>query len=200
MSSKLPLIFLFFFFKLSSQNNSSIPESDLNKAISCYHITSQKFSLDLQKIVQKTYSSTLLSCFTLISEEEAKNILLSIQHEESYLTPDDINRLTDITLLIKINRTILVQESKKLENALNEFNNMGNNKNIKINIDEKYKEFYPWKKSKLTRLMIGLTQLLKYLNKFGKFIIFVLGIFFFTLIIKNIGLKRYVNKKNSKRK
>jgi hypothetical protein len=77
---------------------------------------------------------------------------------------------------------------------------MGNNKNIKINIYEKYKEFYPWKKSKLTRLMIGLTQLLKYLNKFGKFIIFVLGIFFFTLIIKNIGLKRYVNKKNSKRK
>ena len=179
MSSKLPLILLFFLFNLSSQNNISISESDLNKAISCYHITSQKFSLDFQKIDKKTYSSTLLSCFTLISEEEAKKILLSIQQEENYLTPDDINRLTDVTIFKKINRTILVQESKKLENALNEFNNMGNNKNININIDEKYKEFYPWKKSKLTRLMIGLTQLLKYLNKLSKIIVISLKFLIF---------------------
>ena len=200
MSLELPLILLFSLFKISSQNNTTLSESDLNKAISCYHITSIKFNFAFQKIDQKTYSSTLLSCFTLISEEEAKNILLAIQQEDNYLTSDDINRLTDITIFQKINRTLLFQESKKLENALNEFYNMGNKKNISINIKEKYKELYPWKTNKLTRLMIGITQILKYLNKIGKFVIFVLLIFFFTLIIKNFGKKRYVNKKYFKSK
>ena len=200
MSSKLPLILLFILFRITSQNNSTITESDLNKAISCYHITSKKFDLDLQKIDQKTYSSILLSCFTLISEDEAKNILFAIQQEENYLTSDDIERLTDITILEKINRTILIQESEKLENALNEFHNMGNDKNLDINPAEEYKKLYPWKKHKLTRLMIEITKILKYLNKIGKFVIFLLCIFFFTLIIKNFGIKRYVNQKNLKRK
>ena len=188
---------------MTFQNKKTILESDLNKAISCYHIISKKYEFDFQQIDQKTYSSTLLSCFTLITEEEAKDILLAIQHEENYLTIDDINRLTDVNNIKKLNRTDILQESEKLEKALNEFQNYGNNnkyKNNIINKEEEFKKVNTWKDYKLTKLMLGTTKILKYMNKIGKFIIVILCIFFFSLIIKNLGYKGNINRKNSKRK
>ena len=203
MSSKISLILIFFILPLSYHKNKTISEIDLNKAISCLHIVSSKFNNDHENIDQNIYSSTILSCFTLISEIDSKNVLLSIELEKNYLSDDEIERLTDTNHLKKINETILLQESKKLENAIKEFNKIGNKKNTnkeKINNNGDYRKIKSWKERKIVKFMIFMIHLLRMINKFGRFIIAMICIYIIFWIIKHRSNIKGINRKKIKMK
>ena len=203
MSSKISLILIFFILPLSYHKNKTISEIDLNKAISCLHIVSSKFNNDHENIDQNIYSSTILSCFTLISEIDSKNVLLSIELEKNYLSDDEIERLTDTNHLKKINETILLQESKKLENAIKEFNKIGNKKNTnkeKINNNGDYSKIKSWKERKIVKFMIFMIHLLRMINKFGRFIIAMICIYIIFWIIKHRSNIKGINRKKIKMK
>ena len=203
MSSKISLILIFFILPLSYHKNKTISEVDLNKAISCIHIVTSKFNNEQQNIDQKIYSSTILSCFTLISEFDSKNVLLSIEQEKNYLSDDEIERLTDINHLKKINETILLQESKKLENAIKEFNIIGKNKKInkeKINKNDDFRKIESWKERKIAKFMLFMITLLRMINKFGALTIAIICIHMIFWIIKHsLNIKR-INRKKIKMK
>ena len=202
MSLKKSFAFIFLLIQITSKNNITILESDLNKAISCQYIITRKYNFSNQKIDQKLYSSSLLSCFITISEKEAKNILNAIQHNNNYLTTEYIERLINVDDYNSFDKGKLTQESKKLELALKEFNNIGNkviNENIKeIKSDEKYSKSHPWKEYKLTKFMIATTKILKFLNKIGKFIVIIACIYLFIFLMKMIGTNSYNNTKKIK--
>ena len=203
MSSKFSLILILFILPISLHKDKEISGVDLNKAISCLHIVSLKFNYEHDNINQKIYSSKILSCFTLISEIDSKNVLLSIEQEKNYLSDDDIERLTDINNLKKLNKSKLILESKKLENAIKEFNKIGSEKKTdkeNINKDDDYKKINSWKERKLAKFMIFMTTLLRLMNKFGRFIISIMCIYITIWLTKNCSNTKVVNCKNMKKK
>ena len=205
MSINQSLIIIFCLIKITLQKNTEVSEIDLNKAISCLHITSNKFDNENKNIDQKIFSSSILSCFTLISEDESKNTLLSVQQDMCLLSPEDIERLTDIKNLNNYNKTILVQQSKKLENALKTFNDIGNNKNnniireYKINKDKKNKNSI-WKIIKSKKVVTIVVKLLRYLNKLGYIIVVIVWFYFLYFIYKRIKTKKQKIKIRFKKK
>ena len=200
MSLKLPFFLISFLIRISLQNNHTILESDLNKAITCNYIISKKYDLTHEKLNQKLYSSSILSCFILISEKEAKNFLLSIQNGDNSLKSFDIERLIDINIINTLEKSKILEESQKLEIALNEFNNIGNkNKNKEIKVDEEYGKVHKWKDYKLTKFILVTTKILKFMNSIGKYIVIGVCIFFLVFLLKMIDQKTYVNRKKFKR-
>ena len=99
MYSKLSIsIFLILYIikVISSQSGSKVPEIDLNKAVSCLHVLSKKFEYEID---QKVYSSTMLACFTSITEDDAKEILVAVQQDMVFLSPEEIDKLCDVNNL-----------------------------------------------------------------------------------------------------
>ena len=162
MYSKLSIsIFLILYIikVISSQSGSKVPEIDLNKAVSCLHVLSKKFEYEID---QKVYSSTMLACFTSITEDDAKEILVAVQQDMVFLSPEEINKLCDVNNLKKIDQKTLSIESRKLQNALREFDKMrekkkdenyGKKYDDNYNDNEDYKKAHPSQGNKLGKFM-----------------------------------------------
>ncbi len=204
MYSKLSIsIFLIFYIikVISSQSGSKVPEIDLNKAVSCLHVLSKKFEYEID---QKVYSSTMLACFTSITEDDAKEILVAVQQDMVFLSSEEIDKLCDVNNLKKIDQKTLSIESRKLQNALREFDKMRDSqrKNEKYtprddydNENEDYKKAHPSRGNKLGKFMKGMTNLLKLFNNFGKIMIGIIVIYFIYFFWNNCKNKNnYVPK------
>ena len=163
-------------------NDEKVSDTDLNKAVSCLHVLSKKFDYEIDR---KVYSSTMLACFTSITELDAKEILVAVQQEMKFLSQEEIDKLCDVNNLKKLDKQTIYIESKKLQNALKEFDNMREKqrKNEKYapndidNENEEYKKAHPSRGNKLGRFMKGMTNLLKLFNNFGKIIIVIIALY-----------------------
>ena len=187
--------------ELNTQNNDKVSDVDLNKAVSCLHVLSKKFDYEID---QKVYSSTMLACFTSITELDAKEILVAVQQEMIFLSPEEIDKLCDVNNLKNIDQKTLAIESKKLQNALREFDKIRENqrkkdgKTPKDDIDnenEDYKRAHPSQGNKLGKFMKGMTNILKLINNFGKIIIGVIALYLIYFFLNNCKDKnRYEHK------
>ena len=203
MFSKL-FISIFLFLNIikiiSPQRDSNVPDIDLNKAVSCLHVLSKKFNYEID---QKVYSSTMLACFTTITEDDAKEILVAVQQEMIFLSPEEIDNLCDVNNLKKVEQKKLAIESRKLQNALREFDRMrekkdenyGQKYDDRYNENEEYKKAHPSQGNKLGKFMKGITNVLKFVNNSGKVIIVIICLYFLYFILKNCGRNNdYVHK------
>ena len=177
--------------ELYAQNDDKVSDVDLNKAVSCLHVLSKKFDYEID---QKVYSSTMLACFTSITELDAKEILVAVQQEMIFLSPEEIDKLCDVNNLKNIDQKTLAIESKKLQNALREFDKIRENqrkkdgKTPKDDIDnenEDYKRAHPSQGNKLGKFMKGMTNILKLINNFGKIIIGVIALYLIYFFLNN---------------
>ena len=203
MYSKLSIsIFLILYIikVISSQSGSKVPEIDLNKAVSCLHVLSKKFEYEID---QKVYSSTMLACFTSITEDDAKEILVAVQQDMVFLSSEEIDKLCDVNNLKKIDQKTLSIESRKLQNALREFDKMRDKKKDEnygkkyddnYNDNEDYKKAHPSQGNKLGKFMKGITNVLKFINNSGKIIIGIMCLYFLYFLFKNCGKDNYVHK------
>ena len=192
MSPKMFIFLILLIIFSFTINSSKVPESDLNKAVSCLHVLSKKFK---EEIDQKTYSSNMLACFSTITDIDAKEVLVAAQQEMNFLSPEEINKLTDVENIKKIEKSKINEISQRLQNALKEFDDIRNNykkedksktkNNHDYNEDEDYKRAHPSHGNKLGKFMKGMTSVLKLFNNFGKIIIVVMIIYFVAFIIKN---------------
>ena len=127
----------------------------------------------------------MLACFIAITELDAKEILVAVQQEMKFLSPEEIDKLCDVNNLKNIDKQTLSIESKKLQNALKEFDNMREHQRKKDkytpndldNENEEYKRMHPSRGNKLGRFMKGMTNLLKLFNNFGKIIIGIIVLY-----------------------
>ena len=97
----------------------------------------------------------------------------------------------------------MLQESKKLENAIKEFNKIGNKTNTnkeKINNNGDYRKIKSWKERKIVKFMIFMIHLLRIINKFGRFIIAMICIYIIFWIIKHRSNIKRINRKKIKMK
>ena len=162
-----------------NQKQEKVPDSDLNKAVSCLHVLSKKFDYEID---QKVYSSTMLACFTSISDIDAKEILVASQQGMKFLSPEEIDKLCDTNNLKNIDPKILSIESRKLQNALSEFDKIRDYQRKKDkyapsyydNENEEYKKAHPSTGNKLGKFMKKMTNILKLFNNFGKIIIAII--------------------------
>ena len=203
MFSKLfKSIFLFIYIikVISSQRDSSVADIDLNKAVSCLHVLSKKFNYEID---QKVYSSTMLACFTTITEDDAKEILVAVQQDMIFLSPEEIDNLCNVNNLKKVDKNKLAIESRKLQKALREFDRMREKKDENYgqkyadnyNENEEYKKAHPSQGNKLGKFMKGLTNVLKFVNNSGKVIIVIICLYFLYFLLKNCGRNNdYVHK------
>ena len=203
MFSKLfKSIFLFIYIikVISSQRDSSVADIDLNKAVSCLHVLSKKFNYEID---QKVYSSTMLACFTTITEDDAKEILVAVQQDMIFLSPEEIDNLCNVNNLKKVDKNKLAIESRKLQKALREFDRMrekkdenyGQKYDDNYNENEEYKKAHPSQGNKLGKFMKGLTNVLKFVNNSGKVIIVIIYLYFLYFLLKNCGRNNdYVHK------
>ena len=186
---------------VQSQREEKVSDVDLNKAVSCLHVLSKKFDYEID---QKVYSSTMLACFTSLTELDAKEILVAVQQEMKFLSPEEIDKLCDVNNLKNIDKETLTIESRKLQNALREFDKMRDSqrKNEKYtprddydNENEEYKKAHPSRGNKLGKFMKGMTNLLKLFNNFGKIMIGIIVIYFIYFFWNNCKNKNnYVPK------
>ena len=185
---------------ISSQRDSSVSDIDLNKAVSCLHVLSKKFNYEID---QKVYSSTMLACFTTITEDDAKEILVTVQQDMIFLSPEEIDNLCNVNNLKKVDQKKLAIESRKLQNALREFDRMREKKDENYgqkyddhyNENEEYKKAHPSQGNKLGKFMKGITNVLKFVNNSGKVIIVIICLYFLYFIVKNCGRNNdYVHK------
>ena len=199
MFSQLPIL-IFIITNIIQIIKSEVTDTDLNKAVSCLHVLSKKFDYEID---QKVYSSTMLACFTSLSEVDAKEILVAVQQEMAFLSPEEIDKLCDVNNLKNIDQKILAIESKKLQNALREFDKMREKKNENYgqkyddsyNENEDYKRAHPSQGNKLGKFMKEITNLLKLVNNFGKIIIGIMALYFLHFLGKNCTKKdNYVHK------
>ena len=204
MSSKkfiLKILIITFIIKENkNQKQEKVPDSDLNKAVSCLHVLSKKFDYEID---QKVYSSTMLACFTSISDIDAKEILVASQQGMKFLSPEEIDKLCDTNNLKNIDPKILSIESRKLQNALSEFDKIRDYQRKKDkyapsyydNENEEYKKAHPSTGNKLGKFMKKMTNLLKLFNNFGKIIIAIITIYLIYFFWKNCNDKNhYVHK------
>jgi len=203
MFSKLfKSIFLFIYIikVISSQRDSSVADIDLNKAVSCLHVLSKKFNYEID---QKVYSSTMLACFTTITEDDAKEILVAVQQDMIFLSPEEIDNLCNVNNLKNVDKNKLAIESRKLQKALREFDRMrekkdenyGQKYDDNYNENEEYKKAHPSQGNKLGKFMKGLTNVLKFVNNSGKVIIVIICLYFLYFLLKNCGRNNdYVHK------
>ena len=195
MFSKLYLItsflLLFNFVELNDDKDSKVPESDLNKAVSCLHVLSKKFDYEIEPNV---YSSTMLACFTQITELDAKEILVAVQQEMKILSPEEIDNLCDVNKLKNMDQNLLKIESNKLKKALTEFDKMRehhskkDNKAPKDEIDnenDEYKKAHPSRGNTLGKFMKKMTNTLDLFNNFGKIIIGIRILYFLFFLWNN---------------
>lgn len=204
MSPKIFILFILIIIFSFALNKTKVPESDLNKAVSCLHVLSKKFK---EQIDQKTYSSNMLSCFAAITDIDSKEILVAVQQGMNFLSPEEINKLTDVESIKKLDKNKINELSKRLENALREFDEIRNNykqedkgksKSNDYNEDDDYKKAHPSHGNKLGKFMKGMTNILKVINNFGKIIIAVIVIYFVSFIIKSRRSKNeYYNYKKT---
>ena len=197
MFSQLPIFLITIIINIIK---SEVSDIDLNKAVSCLHVLSKKFDYEID---QKVYSSTMLACFTSLSEVDAKEILVQVQQEMPFLSPEEIDKLCDVNNLKYIDQKKLAIESKKLQNALREFDKMREKKNENYgqkyddsyNENDDYKKAHPSQGNKLGKFMKEITNLLKLVNNFGKIIIGIMVLYFLYFLIKNCMEKdNYVHK------
>ena len=203
MFSKLfKSIFLFIYIikVISSQRDSSVADIDLNKAVSCLHVLSKKFNYEID---QKVYSSTMLACFITITEDDVKEILVAVQQDMIFLSPEEIDNLCNVNNLKKVDKNKLAIESRKLQKALREFDRMrekkdenyGQKYDDNYNENEEYKKAHPSQGNKLGKFMKGLTNVLKFVNNSGKVIIVIICLYFLYFLLKNCGRNNdYVHK------
>ena len=57
----------------------------------------------------------MLACFTTITEDDAKEILVAVQQDMIFLSPEEIDNLCDVNNLKKVDQTLYVET---LENGL----------------------------------------------------------------------------------
>ena len=185
---------------VQSQKEEKVSDVDLNKAVSCLHVLSKKFDYEID---QKVYSSTMLACFTSLTELDAKEILVAVQQEMKFLSPEEIDKLCDTNNLKNIDPKILSIESRKLQNALSEFDKIRDYQRKKDkyapsyydNENEEYKKAHPSTGNKLGKFMKKMTNLLKLFNDFGKIFIAIMVIYLVYFFWKNCNDKNhYVHK------
>ena len=193
-------LFLYIIKIISSQRDSNVADVDLNKAVSCLHVLSKKFDYEID---QKVYSSTMLACFTAITEDDAKEILVAVQQDMIFLSPEEIDNLCNVNNLKKVDQKKLAIESRKLQNALREFDrirekkdeNYGQKYDDNYNENEEYKKAHPSQGNKLGKFMKGITSILKFVNNSGKVIIAIMCLYFLYFLLKNCGRNNdYVHK------
>ena len=178
------------------QKEEKATDLDLNKAVSCLHVLSKKFDYEID---QKLYSSTILSCFISISEVDAKEILVASQQGMKFLSPEEIDKLCDTNNLKNIDPKTLSIESRKLQNALNEFDKIREHQHKKEkyapsyydNENEEYKKAHPSRGNKLGKFMKKMTNLLKLFNDFGKIFIAIMVIYLVYFFWKNCNDKNH---------
>ena len=149
----------------------------------------------------------MLSCFAAITDIDSKEILVAVQQGMNFLSPEEINKLTDVESIKKLDKNKINELSKRLENALREFDEIRNNykqedkgksKSNDYNEDDDYKKAHPSHGNKLGKFMKGMTNILKVINNFGKIIIAVIVIYFVSFIIKSKRSKNeYYNYKKT---
>ena len=185
---------------VQSQREEKVSDVDLNKAVSCLHVLSKKFDYEID---QKVYSSTMLACFTSLTELDAKEILVAVQQEMKFLSPEEIDKLCDVNNLKNIDKETLTIESRKLQNALSEFDKIRDYQRKKDkyapsyydNENEEYKKAHPSTGNKLGKFMKKMTNILKLFNNFGKIIIAIITIYLIYFFWKNCNDKNhYVHK------
>ena len=204
MFSKFITLFLIIYVikSITTQKEKEIKvsDADLNKAISCLHVLSGKFD---HIIDQKDYSSTMLACFTSITEVDAKEILVAVQQGMNFLSEEEIENLCDVNKLKNMDREKLSFESKKLQNALIKFDKLRakdrEKKNSKTrddsyNEDDDYKNSHPSQGNKFGKFMKKMKNLLKLINNFGKIIIGIICLYFIYFLWKNKKQNNYVHK------
>ena len=195
MFSKISLsIFLILYIikVISSQREINVPEKDLNKAVACLHVLSKKFDYEID---QQVYSSTILACFTAITDDDAKEILVAVQQDMAFLSPEEIDNLCNVNNLKKVEQKKLAEESKRLQHALKEFDrirekkeeNYGQKYDDNYNEKEEYKKAHPSQGNKLGKFMKETTNILKLINNFGKIIIIIIVLYFLYFMLKNCG-------------
>ena len=112
---------------VQSQREEKVSDVDLNKAVSCLHVLSKKFDYEID---QKVYSSTMLACFTSLTELDAKEILVAVQQEMKFLSPEEIDKLCDVNNLKNIDKETLTIEDLS-DNSQKDILNTNCNKNEK---------------------------------------------------------------------
>ena len=121
----LLLIFLLNLFLLV---NLHIDEEVALKALSCVTIVTQNFKNGEGE--PNYYSPIVLACFMKITEEQAQNVLASIESGNINLSQAEINELTNVESLKDYPEDEIKQKSEILENTMREFQKL----------DEEYSE------------------------------------------------------------
>ena len=173
------------FFLLSCNNE------DISKIVSCMHVISQKNKN--QTPDQNTYSTMLLKCFITITEEQGKEILVSIEQDMKVIEPEEIEKLTDINSLKEIPPDELKKYSLKLEKAIKDLKKMqekhlskskDKTQDYDYEDDEEFKKTHPSRGNSLGSVMKKLKGLLKAINNMGNIVIAIIFLYFGSIMLR----------------
>ena len=199
------------FFLLSCNNE------DISKIVSCMHVISQKNKN--QTPDQNTYSTMLLKCFITITEEQGKEILVSIEQDMKAIEPEEIEKLTDINSLKEIPQDELKNYSLKLEKAIKDLKRLqekhyskskDKDKDLDYEDDEDHKKSHPSRGNSLGSVMKKLKGLFKTINNMGNIVIAIIFLYFGSIMLgkccdnkknkmKNKDKSKSKDKKNKKK-
>ncbi len=128
-SNKFILLFFLFISNLILSVKGELDEDTYLKALSCVSVITERHKLGIQENEEPSiYSPTMLSCFIKISPDKAQEILTNLQDGSISLEPEEILELTDTQALGQYSEEELSIKSKLLENAINEFQKMEEDK------------------------------------------------------------------------
>ena len=193
------LIVLFYLFSYSFCQASN---EDITKLMSCMNIISIKNKGQPQD-VQKY----LLKCFITITDEEAKEVIVSVEQGIDPLEQEEIDKLTDISTLSGIPQNDLEEHLSKLRNTINAFKKLqdkfkseknGDTKDYNQD-DEEYRKAHPSRGNALGAFMKKLTGLLKTINSMGNFVIAIIFIYFGYILLGNCRRNQKKKKKNKEK-
>ena len=181
-------------------------DEEIVKSVACMSLLNEKYQ-DKQ-INQKTYGSEILNCYIIITEVEAKEIVMGLQKGIKILEKEDIDRLTDINGLKNYTNDEIKEYSKKLNNAISSFQKMQDNynsgkrerQNDDVD-DEYYKKSHPSRGNFLGSIMKGMTGILKLANNIGNVILFLIFGYFALILFRKYcdnGKRKKENKTKEK--
>ena len=174
---------------------------DIFKSVACMNLLNEKYQDN--QINQKTYFSEILYCYIIITEVEAKEIVMGIEQGIKTLEKEDIDRLTDINGLKNYTNDEIKEYTKKLNNAISSFQKMQENyksgkrerQNDDVD-DENYKKSHPSRGNFLGSIMKGMTGILKLANNIGSVIIFIIFGYFALILFRKYCDNGKRNKEN----
>ena len=135
----------------------------------------------------------LLKCFITITEEQGKEILVSIEQDMKAIEPEEIEKLTDINSLKEIPQDELKNYSLKLEKAIKDLKKMqekhlskskDKTQDYDYEDDEEFKKTHPSRGNSLGSVMKKLKGLFKTINNMGNIVIAIIFLYFGSIMLR----------------